>query len=79
MQEFSREFHDAEAKEILDLIKACIQGFELIDVALMYDCYPKPEISKFIKFTDSLHIPTGPEPRISIPMVTETLNQFKQW
>ena len=77
--EFSGKFHEAEAKEILDLIKACNQAFALVMLALETEDYPKPEVSRFIKMTDTLHIPTGPEPKVTKAMVTETLNKFRQW
>lgn len=86
MQEFSGELykfsgkhHDAEARDILDLIRSCVSEFDAVIWALTTQDYPKPEISRLIKVTDSLHIPTGPEPRVTKTMVTETLNKFKQW
>ena len=77
--EFSGKFHEEEAKDILGLIKACDSAFELVILALEHENYPKAEVSRFIKMTDSLHIPTGPEPKVTKAMVTETLNKFRQW
>ena len=77
--EWSGKYHDAEAKEILDLITSCISAFELLISILKTEDYPKPERSALLKLTDSLHIPTGPEPKVTIAMVTETMNKFTQW